>query len=126
MTREEFKADVICRIDNLSDYELGLICGGTFNPNTYSKSGYHTFGINTEYHFFSKDVFYFMGHKINHSKANEIMEIGNKVLTALNSGLPSYQHITASDPAFIRAFNSQLKIKYGADWLWNGKKGCDC
>lgn len=107
--------------------QLAEISGGTFTPNTYSKTGYHTYGISTSYHFFDRDEFYFMGHKISYATANKIMEIGNAVYSALNpKGTKPSDCIKPSEPAFIRAFNSQLKLYFSTGYLWNGKQGHDC
>lgn len=108
----------------LNSKELNTVVGGTFTPNTYSQSGYHTFGISTSYHVYAKDEFKFMGKKITYSQANEIMKLGNKVMNMLNSGFTGNDRITASEPAFIRAFNMELKLLMPELGLWDGKAGC--
>lgn len=109
----------------LLDEELNQVTGGTFTPNTYSASGYHTFGISTRYHFFSKDEFRYMGRPITYEQANEIMKIGNSVLCSLNSGYDHKNKIGPNEKAFIRAFNLQLSLSMGSNYIWNGIPGSD-
>ena len=103
--------------------ELNLVTGGTFTSNKYSKSTYHSFGISTSYNFFDKDEFMFMGQKISYQKANEIVDLGDTVYHVLNDGNQGANIIGYGEAAFIRAFNSHLKLKYGIQW--NGVPGSD-
>lgn len=103
--------------------ELNLVTVGTFTSNKYSKSFYHACGISTCYNFFDNDEFMFMGQKISYQKANEIADIANRVYNVLNEGNHGANIIGYGEAAFIRAFNSQLKLKYGIQW--NGVPGCD-
>jgi hypothetical protein len=107
----------------LNNNELNSVAGGTFTPNKYSQLGYNTFGISTSYHFFAGDEFKFNGQIITYEQANKIMEIGNRVMTSLNSGYKGNDRIGPEEPAFIRAFNLQLKLQMPEVGLWNGKKG---
>ena len=103
--------------------ELALAAGGTFTKNTYSKSTYHSVGISTRYNFFCSDEFMFMGSEISYARANEIVSLANRVYGVLNDGQHGANRIDFCEPAFIRAFNSQLKLKYGI--VWNGVPGQD-
>ena len=103
--------------------ELNLVTGGTFTSNKYSKSTYHSFGISTSYNFFDEDEFMFMGRTISYQQANEIVALGDRVYNVLNEGNNGADMIGYGEPAFIRAFNSQLKLKYGIQW--NGAPGSD-
>ena len=103
--------------------EMSRAAGGTFDPNKYSKSTYHSFGISTSYNFFDKDEFMFMGQKISYQKANEIADIADRVYNVLNEGNHGANIIGYGEAAFIRAFNSQLMLKYGIQW--NGVAGSD-
>ena len=103
--------------------ELNLVSGGTFTKNRYSKGTYHSVGISTSYNFFDKDEFMFMGQKISYQKANEIADIADRVYNVLNEGNQGANIIGYGEAAFIRAFNSQLKLKYGIQW--NGVPGSD-
>ena len=103
--------------------ELNLVTGGSLTSNKYSKSTYHSFGISTSYNFFDKDEFMFMGQKISYQKANEIADIADRVYNVLNEGNHGANIIGYGEAAFIRAFNSQLSLKYGIQW--NGVPGCD-
>ena len=103
--------------------ELSLVSGGTFTKNRYSKGTYHSVGISTSYNFFDKDEFMFMGQKISYQKANEIADIADRVYNVLNEGNHGANIIGYGEAAFIRAFNSQLSLKYGIQW--NGVPGCD-
>ena len=96
--------------------ELSRISGGTFTKNSYSKSTYHSVGISTSYHFFSSDEFMFMGRGISHSQANELVNLANRVFNVLNEGYQGANQIGFSEKPFIRAFNSQLRLKYGIEW----------
>lgn len=107
----------------LNNEELNSVAGGTFTPNRYSQSAYHTFGISTSYHFIDPDKFWFNGKKITYEQANKIMEIGNHVMTSLNSGFKGKDKIGANEKAFIRAFNMQLKLQMPEVGLWDGTKG---
>lgn len=109
----------------LSEQELNIVSGGTAWPNTYSKSTYHSFGINTHYCVTSRDEFYFNGIRMNYDQANEIVKLGKKVLDMINAGHSGSNKITTSEPAFIRAFNMELKLTYGSKYLWDGTPGCD-
>ena len=103
--------------------ELNLVSGGTFTKNRYSKGTYHSVGISTSYNFFDKDEFMFMGRTISYQQANEIVALGDRVYNVLNEGNNGANMIGYGEPAFIRAFNSQLSLKYGIQW--NGVPGCD-
>ena len=108
----------------LNNEELNSVAGGTlFLQNKYSQSCYHTFGISTSYHFIDEDKFWFNGKKITYEQANKIMEIGNNVMTSLNSGFNGNDKISANEKAFIRAFNMQLKLQMPEVGLWDGTKG---
>ena len=109
----------------LSEQELNIVSGGTPWPNTYRKSTYHAFGINTHYNVSRKDEFYFNGILLNHDQANEIVKLGNKVLDMINAGHSGSNKIGTTEPAFIRAFNMELKLTYGSSYLWDGTPGCD-
>ncbi len=103
--------------------ELNQVAGGTFTINTYSKSVYHSVGISTRYNFFCEDEFMFMGRGISYQQANEIVALANRVYNVLNEGHHGENIIGYGEAAFIRAFNSQLKLKYGIQW--NGAAGYD-
>ena len=103
--------------------ELNLVTGGTLTSNKYSKSFYHACGISTSYNFFDKDEFMFMGRTISYQQANEIVALGDRVYNVLNDGNHGANIIGYGEAAFIRAFNSQLCLKYGIQW--NGVPGCD-
>ena len=107
----------------LTPDELNRVTGGTFTKNKYSKSTYHSFGISTSYNFFDEDEFMFMGRTISYQQANEIVALGDRVYNVLNEGNNGADMIGYGEPAFIRAFNSQLKLKYGIQW--NGAPGSD-
>lgn len=107
----------------ITDEELEQVTGGTFTPNSYSASGYHQFGISTSYNIIYKDEFKFMGHSISYERANEIMKIGNDVMCSLNSGFDHKNKIGSTENAFIRAFNYQLSLRFGRDYMWNGVPG---
>ena len=100
----------------LSQEELEQAAGATFTPNTHSASTYHSVGISTCYHFFKKDHFEFMGRNITYEQANQIVEIANKVDSALNTGYRDNDKVRRNEPAFLRAFNSQLQIEFGMTW----------
>ena len=103
--------------------EMSRAAGGTFDPNKYSKSTYHSFGISTSYNFFDKDEFMFMGRGISYQQANDIVALAQRVYNVLNEGNHGANIIGYGEPAFIRAFNSQLSLKYGIQW--NGAPGYD-
>ena len=103
--------------------ELSRVAGGTFTRNTYSKSTYHSVGICTRYNFFCGDEFMFMGRGISYQEANEIVALAQRVYNVLNEGKHGANIIGYGEPAFIRAFNSQLNLKYGIQW--NGIQGYD-
>ena len=103
--------------------ELNRVAGGTFTSNTYSKSTYHSVGICTRYNFFCGDEFMFMGRGISYQQANEIVALANRVYNVLNEGHNGANTIGYGEAAFIRTFNSQLKLKYGIQW--NGTPGSD-
>ena len=65
----------------------------------------------------------FMGQKISYQKANEIADIAGRVYNVLNEGNHGANIIGYGEAAFIRAFNSQLSLKYGIQW--NGVAGSD-
>ena len=103
--------------------ELNRVAGGTFTSNKYSKSTYHSVGISTSYNFFDEDEFKFMGRKISYQQANEIVALAQRVYNVLNEGHHGANIIGYGEAAFIRAFNSQLSLKYGIQW--NGVQGSD-
>ena len=107
----------------LTPEEMARAAGGTFTSNKYSKSTYHSVGISTKYGFFDKDEFMFMGRTISYEQANEIVALAQRVYNVLNEGHHGANVIGYSEPAFIRAFNSQLNLKYGIQW--NGVAGYD-
>ncbi len=110
-------------IKNLTDEELSQVTGGTMWPNEYSANNYNQFGIHTNFHFFAKHEFNFMGHDITYEQANEIVKLGFDVLSSLNSGYDHKNNVGINENAFLRAFNYHLKLRYGDDWMWNGYKG---
>ena len=120
------KKKINMKCDRLTSDELEGVVGGTFTANKWTKSEYQRCGISTRYNTWSKDEFFYNGRKISYEMANKIAEIANNVLMCLNTGYEDNNQITTSEVAFQRAFNSQLKIEFGSDWLWNGKKGHDC
>ena len=101
--------------------EIARVVGGTFTPNTYSESTYNLVGISTCYHPFSKDEFFFNGKSISYDQANAIVKLANIVYNTLNSGNHGANMIGYHEPAFIRAFNSQLRLKMGL--VWDGTSG---
>ena len=103
--------------------ELKQAAGGTFTKNTYSKSTYQSVGISTRYNFFCEDEFMFMGRGISYEQANEIVALAQRVYNVLNEGKHGANMIGYGEAAFIRAFNSQLNLKYGLQW--NGAQGYD-
>ena len=103
--------------------ELNRVTGGTFDRNTYSKGTYHSVGISTRYNFFCEDEFMFMGRGISYQQANEIVALAQRVYNVLNEGKHGANMIGYGEAAFIRAFNSQLMLKYGIQW--NGVAGYD-
>ncbi len=107
----------------LTPEEMTRAAGGTFTSNTYSKSTYHSVGISTKYGFFDKDEFMFMGRVISYERANEIVALAKRVYNVLNEGHNGANMIGYGEAAFIRAFNSQLNLKYGIQW--NGVPGHD-
>ncbi len=107
----------------LNQDTMELAVGGTFTPNTYKKDVYHSVGISTDYRLLLPDQFKFMGRSITYEEANRIVEIANKVDKALNSGFRDNNKVGHNEPAFIRAFNSQLQIEFGM--TWNGHRGYD-
>ncbi len=107
----------------LTPEEMTRAAGGTFTSNTYSKSTYHSVGISTKYGFFDKDEFMFMGQVISYERANEIVALAKRVYNVLNEGHNGANMIGYGEAAFIRAFNSQLNLKYGIQW--NGVPGHD-
>ena len=115
--------EIIPGIMELDQEEMAAAAGGTFTPNTYSKGTYHSFGISTRYNFFASDEFSFMGRSISYDQANDIVVLGRRVSDAINTGFHGANRIGNSDPMFINAFNSQLKLKYG--FVWNGVPGSD-
>ena len=107
----------------LTPEEMTGAAGGTFTSNTYSKSTYHSVGISTRYNFFCEDEFMFMGRGISYQQANDIVALAKRVYNVLNEGNHGANIIGYGEPAFIRAFNSQLSLKYGIQW--NGVAGSD-
>lgn len=110
-------------IKTLDMEKLSIVSGGTFTPNTYSKEAYHSIGICTSYKFFCGDEFKFMGKGISYDMANDIVKLSRKVHAMINTGAGGNNIIGYSEPAFIRSFNSQLKLNYGL--VWDGKRGYD-
>lgn len=108
-----------CR--ELNDMEMSEISGGTFTRNKYRESGYNSVGITTDYHFFGKDEFFFMGKPISYDRANDIVKIADDVLEAMNAGCHGANQVNTTDQAFIRAFNSQLFLEFGI--VWDGTPG---
>ena len=96
--------------------EMVIATGGTFTPNRYGKCGYQAVGISTSHHFFDKDEFRFNGMNITYEQANRIVAIANKVDSALNTGYRDNDKVRRNEPAFLRAFNSQLQIEFGMTW----------
>ena len=107
----------------LSQEELEQAAGATFTPNTPRKGTYHAVGISTNYHILEKDEFRFMGKNITYEQANRIVEIADKVDAVLNTGYNGRDKIGRNEAAFLRAFNSQLKIEFGM--TWDGSAGED-
>ena len=123
MSMLENKETVLNEALELSREEMALATGGTFTINTYRKDMYHLVGISTSYHFFDKDEFMFMGRAITYEQANEIVDIAKTVNKAMNTKQHGANQVGYTENAFIRAFNSQLNLKYG--YVWNGKPGYD-
>ena len=109
--------------EKISETDLDNVNGGTFTPNTYDHQSYNYYGITTDYSFFSKDKFYYKGKEISYDMANKIVEIGNDVYLSLNSGYYGKDKISRTEPAFIRAFNLQLKLQLGPEYMWDGTQG---
>ena len=65
----------------------------------------------------------FMGRGISYHQANEIVALAKRVYNVLNEGHHGANIIGYGEAAFIRAFNSQLMLKYGIQW--NGVAGSD-
>ena len=114
---------IAMNIHELTMEEMGSVYAGTFTPNTYSKDAYHAVGIWTSYHFFDSDEFRIMGRSISEDEANAIVRLARLVSNALNEGRRGNDVIGYTEPAFIRAFNSQLYLKFGIKW--NGTPGND-
>lgn len=117
------KALTIQTSRKITEKELEQVTGGTFWPNEYSASNYNQFGISTDYYFFSKHQFMYNGRFISYEQANEIVRIGFSVLNSLNSEYDHKDNIGINENSFKRAFNYQLKLKFGDDWMWTGNKG---
>ncbi len=100
----------------LETEEMVQASGGTFTRNTYRPEMYHAIGISTSYHFFDKDEFRFMGRSISYDQANAMVELARTVKNAMNTGYRGNDTIGYSEPAFIRAYNSQLWLTYGVKW----------
>ena len=103
-------------LTELSPEELEQAAGATFTPNSYSRQAYQSLGISTNYRVFDKDQFRFNGMNITYEQANRIVEIANKVDSALNTGYRDNDKVRRNEPAFLRAFNSQLQIEFGMTW----------
>ena len=103
-------------LTELSQEELEQAAGATFTPNSYSRQAYHSLGISTNYRFFDKDQFRFNGKNITYEQANRIVEIANRVDSALNTGYRDNDKVRRNEPAFLRAFNSQLQLEFGMTW----------
>ena len=116
MTNISAAYDPVMEVKELAPDELAGVAGGTFTKNAYSKSAYHQVGISTRYNFFCSDEFMFMGRGISYQQANEIVSLGNRVYNVLNEGHNGANRIGFGENAFIRAFNSQLYLKYGIQW----------
>ena len=110
-------------IRELSFEEMASAAAGTFTPNTYRKNGYQEVGISTCYHFFDKDEFRFAGREITLDQANDIVCMAIRLNNMMNTGHRGNNRVGINEPAFIRAFNSQLYLKYG--FTWDGKPGTD-
>ena len=65
----------------------------------------------------------FMGCGTSYKQANEIAALAKRVYNVLNEGNHGANIIGYGEAAFIRAFNSQLMLKYGIQW--NGVPGYD-
>ena len=111
------------KITELEQNDLESVSGGTFWPNTHKKAFYHSLGISTRYNIISGDEFMFMGQPISYERAEEIVELADYVHRSINVGKKYNDVVDYSEPAFIRAFNCQLKLYYGM--LWDGKPGAD-
>ena len=123
MTAYETANNIPFSTEELTLDEMNRVAGGTFTRNTYSKSTYHSVGISTRYNVFCEDEFMFMGRGISYQQANEIVALAQRVYNVLNEGKHGANTIGYNEPAFIRAFNSQLMLKYGIQW--NGVAGSD-
>ena len=123
MTYTESASNLLNGTIELWPDDLSQAVGGTFDKNSFSKSAYHSVGISTSYHFFDKDEFMFMGRTITYAQANDIVRLANRVYNVLNEGQHGANQIGFSEAPFIRAFNSQLALKYGVQW--NGVPGHD-
>lgn len=111
------------KAQELNEKDLAEVSGGTFTPNTYTEDGYHEYGISTSYSFFEKDKFMYMGKPIDYDTANKIMKLGNLVKSSINGGFDNKNRIGSNEAAFIRAFNLQLALTFGPDFVWDGKPG---
>lgn len=107
----------------LEQEELEQVAAGTLTPNAYKKWAYHAVGISTRYHTIDKDEFMFMGKPITYEQANQICELASDVSNMINTGAKNADVIGKSEPAFVRSFNSQLKLSMGL--VWDGKPGSD-
>ena len=108
----------------LTDEELEQVTGGTaFFYNTYAPASYNQFGISTKLHVLFKDEFFYMGRPISCSQADEIMSIGNDVMCSINSGFDHKDRINSTEATFQRAFNQQLSLRLGKNWVWDGTPG---
>jgi hypothetical protein len=107
----------------LDHEELDVVCGGTFTPNAFSNTVYHSIGISTKNNCFKKDEFMFMGRSISHETANEIVRLARSVSSVINEGYQGANQIGYSEDAFRNAFNSQMILKFG--YVWDGVSGRD-
>ena len=107
----------------LAPEELEQVAAGTLTPNAFKKWAYHAAGISTRYHTIDRDEFMFMGKPITYEQANQICRLASDVSNIINAGAKNADAIGKSEPAFIRSFNSQLKLSMGL--VWDGKPGSD-
>lgn len=104
------------RIKEQDKKSLERVTGGTFTPNTHSKSEYHAIGISTRYHLLDSDEFMFMGSKISYDQANDLVSIARNCSSCINEGYDGANQISYSEKAFIAVFNSQIFPKYHVKW----------
>ena len=122
-TKEMDKNEMMNEKTELGQEELEQVAAGTFTPNRFKKWAYHACGISTRYHTIDKDEFMFMGKPISYEQANQICELASDVTRIINTGASGSDVIGKSEPAFVRSFNSQLKLSMGL--VWDGTPGSD-